>query len=243
VALAFFSRRIHGSEIALADVLSRPRAVTLHEVPWLRDAWAFAKSHLWVSGMSVRVFPVVPYALLVSGLAACGWKAAGTRYTERRDRRNLFSLSAPLLLFAAAVVYFAPKNFAAYRSPGGVGGWYLWSMALPESLLLTFGFARADRISRWFPVLLSGFLLLTIAGDLALFAEPSGLLATTNGHISGVRGSFAVISEAFRRSRPASVAIGAAVAVFLSWILGFCGIAAAFPPMVMTNPEAIDHRE
>ncbi len=227
-ALAFFSRRIHGSAIALADVLTHPAAVPVRKIPWVRDAWAFAKSHLWVSGMTVRVFPSIVYAVLGAGLALCAWKTAAVRLTEPRDRRNRIFVAIPVVVFLAAVVYFAPKNFAAYRSAGGVGGWYLWAMALPEALLITFGLARQDGKIRWFLVLLSGFLLLTIAGDFALFAEPGGLLATANGHIAGISGSFASIAEAFRRSRPAPAAIAAMVTAPLSWVLGALALAATF---------------
>jgi hypothetical protein len=227
-ALALLSRRIHGSAIALAEVLTRPGPVAFRDVPWLRDAWTVVKTHLWVSGMSVRVFPTAVYVVLAAGLAACAIAAAASGTFEGRDRRNPASLAIPVAVFVAALAYFAKKNFASYRSPGGVGGWYLWAMALPEALLLALGFVRGPRGRRWFPILLSGFLILTVAGDLALFAEPSGLLATTNGHISGLRGSFAGVAEAFRRTRPAPAAIAAEIAAPLSWILGVWGVAAAF---------------
>ena len=229
VALAILSRRIHGSEIALADVLTHPAAVRLRDVPWARDAWAFVKSHLWVSGMSVRVFPSLVYVVLAVGLALCLWKSASAPRSNARDRRNLSSVSIPVILFLIAAAYFATKNFAAYRSPGGVGGWYLWAMALPEALLLTWGLGHSPRGGRWFPILLSGFLLLTVAGDLALFAEPGGFLANSSGQITVIGGaSYPRVLEAFRRSRPAPVAVVAEATALLSWILGLTTLVTAF---------------
>jgi hypothetical protein len=186
--------------------------------------------------MSVRVFPSIVYVVLAAGLAASAWTTATHRGREPRDRRNLLTIAMPLFFFLAAVVYFAPKNFAAYRAPGGVGGWYLWSMALPEALLLAFGLAREEVRARWFPLLLTAFLLFTVAGDLALFAEPSGALVSANGHIAGISGSFASIADAFRRTRPVSAAIAAVVTATLSWVLGALALAAALRRDAWASP-------
>jgi len=227
--LAFLSRRIHGSAIALAEVLTHPAPAAFRDVPWLLDTWTLMKTHLWVSGMSIRVFPSVFYVALASGLAACAWKTAATRPSEAWDRRNRTFAAVAVFVFLIALAYFAKENFASYRSPGGVGGWYLWAMALPEALLLTHGLARERRRARWFPILLAGFFLLTVAGDLALFAEPSGFLTTPNGHITGIgAASFARIAESFRRSRPAPAAIAAALAAPASWVLAAYALARSF---------------
>jgi hypothetical protein len=223
-ALAYFSRQINGSAISLLEILSHPKPVKVGDVPWLRDAWTIAKSHLWISGMSFIVFPTVVYLLLVAGLAV-GVFLTVSNISRRGDtvaRRNLFLLAAPIAFFILALGYFSWKNFALYRAPGGAGGWYLWAMALPEALLLTWGLSR--RPGSLGPTLFFGvFLLVTAAGDLALFSEVSGRLLTSAGnrHVRGIGSArLSELAAAFFHSRPAGAAWTAIALVGTSWFLG-----------------------
>jgi hypothetical protein len=223
-ALAYFSRRINGSAVSLLEILSHPKPVRFLDVPWLRDAWTIAKTHVWVSGMSAFVFSNAVYVALIAGLAGCVYLTM-REVAERGDpesRRNLFRIGAPILLFFVALGYFAWKNFARFRAPGGAGGWYLWSLALPEALLLTWGLSR--RPGSFGPTLLFGaFFLVTAAGDFMLFSEVSGRLLTSSGnrHVRGI-GSARVsdLASAFFGSRPAGAAWTAIALVGISWLLG-----------------------
>jgi hypothetical protein len=223
-ALAYFSRRINGSAVSLLEILSHPKPAAFLEVPWLRDAWTVAKTHLWVSGMSSFVFPNAVYVVLLAGLGLC---AALTvrRAVGRGDsisRQNLFQIVSPIVFFLVALGYFAWKNFARFRAPGGAGGWYLWAMALPEALLLTWGLAGGAG-KRTATLIFAAFFLLTIAGDLALFGEVSGRLLTGGGnaHIRGIRSeTLSEVWTAFLRSRPAGAAGMATAFVPISWLLG-----------------------
>lgn len=221
--LAAFSRRIHGSAVSLLEILSHPKPVRVLDVPWLRDAWTVAKTHLWVSGMSSYVFPNAVYIVLLAGLAVCA-SLTVRRAFGRGDpisRQNLFRIVSPIVFFLVALGYFAWKNFARFRAPGGAGGWYLWAMALPEALLLTWGLAGAA--NRAATVVFAAFFLLTIAGDLALFGEVSGRLSTgtDNAHIHGFGAeTLSEVWTAFFRSRPAGVAWAALAFVAISWCLG-----------------------
>jgi hypothetical protein len=223
-ALAYFSRRINGSAVSLLEILSHPKPVRLFDVPWLRDAWTIAKSHLWVSGMSVFVFSNIVYAALVAALAGCAYltmREIAVRGNPA-SRRNLFQIGAPILFFLVALAYFAWKNFARFRAPGGAGGWYLWSLALPEALLLTWGLAHGARRGVA-TVLFSAFLLLTIGGDLVLICEVSGKLLTSAGnqHVRGIASArFSELASAFFHSRPAGAGWMAIAFVGLSWLLG-----------------------
>jgi hypothetical protein len=223
-ALAFFSRRINGSAVSLLEILSHPKPVRFFDVPWLRDAWTIAKTHLWVSGMSALVFSNAVYIVLLAALASCVYLTMSevAARGNPESRRNLLQMGAPILFFLVALGYLAWKNFERFRQAGGVGGWYLWSLALPEALLLTWGISR--RPGSLGPTLLFGaFLLVTAAGDLVFFAEVSGKLLTSAGnrHVRGIGSArFSKLSSAFFHSRPAGVAWSAIALVGLSWLLG-----------------------
>jgi len=231
--LGYFSRKVNGSAVSLLEILSRPNPARLAEVPWLRDAWTIAKSHLWVSGMSTLVFGNAVYILLIAGLAGCVYLTMKTVSGEEEDRsfRNFFRLAAPIAFFVPALAYFAWKNFARFREPGGAGGWYLWALALPEALLLTWGIAGRVRGLAG-SLLLAAFYWMTIAGDLVLFAEVSGKLLTETGnrHVRGIAPArFADLWTAFLASRPARAAYAAIALVAVSWILGFIVLVAVRP--------------
>ena len=223
-ALAYFSQRINGSAVSLLEILSHPKPVEVRDVPWLRDAWTIAKTHLWVSGMSSFVFRNPLYIALLAGLAGCVYltmREVGVGGNPE-SRRNLFRIGAPILFFLVALAYFAWKNFARFRAPGGAGGWYLWSLALPEALLLTWGISRR-RGSLWPALLFGAFLLLTAAGDLVLFCEVSGKLLTDAGnrHVRGIgAASLSELSTAFFHSRPTGAAWTAIAFVAISWLVG-----------------------
>src|SRR5207237_650739 len=182
-----------------------PRPVRFLEVPWLRDAWTIAKTHLWVSGMSSLVFPNAVYIVLVAGLGGCVYLTVKTIVAadDAAAYRNFWTLTAPIAFFLIAMGYFSWKNFARFREPGGAGGWYFWALALPEALLLAWGIgARKSRAAIPF---FSGLFVLTVAGDIALFVEVSGKLLTAAGnrHLRGISSTpFSELWTAFVGSRP-----------------------------------------
>jgi hypothetical protein len=222
--LAFLSRRINGSAISLLEILMHPKPVHLLEVPWVKDVWTIAKSHLWISGMADIVFPTWIYVILVVPLVALFVRTALWMIRNRRSdpAARLAKLLIPYGLFWGALAYFSWKSFSYYRTPGGAGGWYLWAMALPETLVLSFATTGA-RSRKSVRILLAAFLALSVAGDLALFAEATGWLILTPGnhHIAGLASSTpAELLRLFRASRPIGAAISAGSFAVLSWIFG-----------------------
>ena len=221
-AVAVWAWLRHGSPLPLQENLRPIASASLSEVPWLRDAWTVAKTHVWVSGMGFHVFanPVHIGALLVllGGVAlslAAVWRAPELR-------RPAALLAIPLALFGTALAYHAWRNFSYFRDSGGTGGWYLWAMALPEALLLTLGLSRRTRLTG----LVTGlalFLALSVAGDAALFLEGTGALLEKGAHhrISGIADLPArILFERFLASRPQPAAFLALALVPLSWCAG-----------------------
>jgi hypothetical protein len=162
--------------------------------------------------MSFLVFPtwlyLVPVASLALGLATT---LAAFRSSDA-DKSDIVILTAPAFLFAAALAYQEWRVFAYYGGPGGSGGWYLWAIALPEMVLLTFGICRRGIFRRWAIPMLATFLVLTVLGDLALICDSAGVLArTANGHIQGISASsFSQVLSGYARSRPIGAGVAAA---------------------------------
>jgi hypothetical protein len=214
----FFSWRVHGRFLPIQEDLHPRASVGLAEVSWTRNLWTIAKSHVFFSGMPVRVFPKPVYAIALSIVAAAlfwTWRRG------RRDRRALALLCLPLLLFWVALLYHSWRTTAFFRSAGATGGWYLWAMLLPESLLVTWGLATSARECR-LPVAaaLSFFLLLTAMGDVSLVLADGGGLVVLRDTVVGVRSkAVAAATAAFLRSRPSFVAGGAIAVAIASWVL------------------------
>lgn len=223
--LAFFSHRLNGEAISMLEVLKHPRPVRLRDVPWLQDGWTIAKTHLWISGMSDIVFPTLIYvvlALALVSLFALSFVVV-KREGSSENHRQLLMLACPLAFFVVALAYFSWKNFAFYQGPGGTGGWYLWAMALPEVLLLSWGAVRRPAIARFLPILFAAFLAVAAAGDLTLILESTGRLRVTPGdhHVLGLTpASLTALATALLQSRPAFVATAGALLALCSWIAG-----------------------
>lgn len=225
--LAVLSRRKHGSSVSMLEVLDARSSVSPAHVPWLRDIWTIAKSHLWISGMDKIVFPTAVYVPLVAALVVLA--VTGLRRL-RRDRPLALQLVVPLALFAAALAFFSWKNYAYFRQPGGAGGWYLWAMALPEALILAAGAASGSVSRRSVLVLFAAFLVLTIAGDAAVALESVGRLVVTSGnhHILGLADAgFVDLVSRFAASRPAGIAVGAFACAGASYLAGAATLFAA----------------
>ena len=128
-------------------------------------------------------------------------------------------LTAPLLLFAVALGYQEWRGFSYYGGPGGSGGWYLWAVALPEMLLLTYGAGRKGMILSWTIPVLASFLVLTVLGDLALFCDAAGILASTpNGHIQGLIATpLSRVVADYAESRPTGAAVASVGFAVISW--------------------------
>ena len=220
LALGLLVWRINGHPVSILENLSHPAPVRLIDVPWLDDAWMMIKTQIWMSGMSDIVFPTPVYLVVAAALAFLLWESVRSKSRPLEDDW-LWDLIVPILCFAAALAYFAYRNFALSGGPGGAGGWYLWSMAVAESLLLTRAAARDARAAWIFRATLAALLLLLIAGDLVLFVEPSGRLIVSGPthHFHGIRmAPLAVLASWFRTSRPSWCAILAVAFALASWV-------------------------
>lgn len=222
--LALLSRIRNGHAISLLEILNRPTPANFGQIPWLRDLWTIGKTHIWVSGISAIVFPTPVYAVLVAALAGLLAATLGAfRGADESARRALGALAIPVVCFGLALAFFSWKNFELYRAPGGTGGWYLWAMALPESLLLAWGACRSRSGRKWLLAVLAAFFAVGVCGDLALFAEVSGRLRVSPGnhHLLGLApASPKELLAAFLASRPLPAAVAAAALASASWLLG-----------------------
>jgi len=220
--LAFFSWRIHGHILPLQENLLAAPAAPLLDVPWLRGVWTIAKTHVWFSGMSFLVFPTWLYLIPVL-LIACGFvlTVASVPAAGRAAREKLVFLLVPFMLFWAALAYHAWRSFSLSGAPGGTGGWYLWGAALPEALMVLWGVALWPKGKPWALAGLGLFLLLSVLGDIVLFASSTGRVLTKGaGHVTGISpASLDVWLGDFLATRPRAAAIGALLCVALSWIV------------------------
>jgi hypothetical protein len=190
-------------------------------VPWLRNLWTIAKTLVFVSGMPPRVFPkwlhLVALALLAAGVGRTLRQIL--RHGTEQDRSNLAWLAAPLLLFGASLLYHSWRNYSFFHGPGGTGGWYLWAVLLPESLLVTWGLARKPPPAFALGAMLSFFLVLTIVSDAVLFFGSVGCLVTAGQEVVGIQWPSRSIWGVFLASRPHAAALAAVLGVVSSWLL------------------------
>jgi hypothetical protein len=219
--LAVGSWKIHGGVIALQESLRGAPGVPIGSVPWARDLWTIAKTHVFVAGMSFTVLPNAVYlaalAVIGAGLAAT-FRSKGFR-GDAATKRRLAALALPLAVFGAALLYFCWRNFTYFRGPGGVGGWYAWALALPEALLVCW--AASESRGAWPPAAAAFFLALTILADAVLFLEASGALKrTARGHAVGVERPAGTILRGFLASRPPAAAWAALALSLASWAVG-----------------------
>lgn len=222
--LALLSFRLNGTVVPLQENLIPARPFHIAEVPWMRDVWTIAKTQIWVSGQSSIVFPTwmypLPIAILL--LAATGSICHAFRPKQKELASKVGLLLATLALFGFALAYHATRNYAANRVPGGSGGWYLWAMALPETLLFSLWVGDPKRRA-WLPGVFALFLSLLILGDVALFFEAAGGLITSEGnhHILGLHSHpMAGVVEAFFRTRPPAIGAAAISLGIASWLVG-----------------------
>ena len=140
---------------------------------------------------------------------------------RRQSPGMLVLLSLPLAIFGASLLYHSWRNYSYTRGPGGTGGWYLWAMLLPESLLVVWGLVARPLPAAWRTGVLVFFGVMTIAGDVVLFGLPGEMLLLSGREVVGVK--FGAISGAwssFAASRPANCAYLAAGLVLTSWAAG-----------------------
>jgi hypothetical protein len=222
--LAVLSFRLNGTVVPLQENLIPAKPIHFAEVPWLLDMWTIAKTQIWVSGQSTIVFPTWAYPLPIAILLLA--VIGSIRHAFRPEQKELASkvavLLATLALFVFALAYHATRNYAANRVPGGSGGWYLWAMALPETLLFSLWAGDLKRRA-WLPSVFALFLSLLILGDVALFFEAAGGLITSEGnhhilgfHIHPMAGALGT----FFRTRPPVIGAAAIFAGIASWLVG-----------------------
>jgi hypothetical protein len=201
--------------------------VNVLAVPWLRDAWAMLKSHIWMSGMDFVVFPTWMY---VPPVLLLGWGAGATlRSAGSSDRRRLAILGAMLGSFALALAYNSWRTFGYFRGGGGTTGWYLWAAAVPEILFVTDGAIREGVMTRWAITALSVFFALTVLADAALLLWSTGLLdVSAHAHILGVvRAPVGEVLARYAASRPLPVALAGAALALGSWAVAAVLLGAA----------------
>jgi len=218
VVLIYFSTKYLGHPFPAMYNVRNAHPASFSAVPWLRDIWTVAKSHIWISGMSFVVFPTWIY-VLPTLLLASGFFLTISRIT-RSNRRDLAKLAAPVALFALALAYHDWRAFSFYGGGGGTGGWYLWAVALPEMLLLTYGPLQRQMIREWVLPVLAVFLILTVLADFVLFVDSTGLLVrTARGHAIGVApATLDRVASAYLQSRPPAVGFAAVLSAVGSWL-------------------------
>ena len=89
---------------------------------FLRSAYAFVKTALWVGGQSLRRPPRWLAAAWFAAIAA-----AALCVRPRRPGRRALAHGAALAAAAAGFAVFAVANRRLYGVWGGVAGWYLWT--------------------------------------------------------------------------------------------------------------------
>lgn len=216
-ALLALSWWVHRQIFPLQENILQHRDAGLFEVPWAKDVWTLAKTHVFVSGVPSLVLPKLVY---LAALALLGFAAARTLGCWRRDRRTLVYLAIPLAVFFLSLLYHAWRNYSVVRAPGGTGGWYLWAMLLPESLWITWGLARRPCAPGWRTLGLGIFAVLTAAGDVVLFGQPGDALLVHGREVVGLSGSSLPAAWGhFADSRPAGQAVLAVALALASWIV------------------------
>ncbi|MGE5412898.1 MAG: hypothetical protein ACM3NW_01890 [Syntrophomonadaceae bacterium] len=221
IALLSLSRVVLGRIFPLQENLVKGSDAGLLEVPWWKDLWSLAKTHVFVAGVPSLVFPKPVYLI---ALAALAFAAIRTLGCWRREGSTLVFLAMPLVLFVLSLLYHAWRSYSAVREPGGTGGWYFWSMLLPESLFMTWGLARRPAPARWRTPALAFFVALTAAGDAILLGLPSNSLVVRGQEVFGFRApSLAAIGEGLVASRPPVVAALAVAFTLGSWALLLAG--------------------
>jgi len=219
LALSWF---LHGQVFPLQENIREHRNAGLLEVPWAKDVWTLAKTHVFVSGVPSLVFPKIVYAAALLLLAAASLR---TLSCWREDGRTLLLLALPLVVFVASLLYHAWRSYSAVREAGGTGGWYLWAMLLPESLWMSWGLARKPWHPRWRTAGLCAFALLTAFGDAILLGLPGDALVVRGREVFGFRiGEWQTAWTRFAASRPAPLAGWTAAVLLASWIAMLWGI-------------------
>jgi hypothetical protein len=220
--LLALSRIVHGHVFPLQENILIHGEPGWTRVPWARDVWTLAKTHLFVSGVPSLVFPKAVYLV---ALVPLGFAAVRTLSCWGTERRRVLLVGLPLFAFVAALLYHAWRNYSVTQGPGGTGGWYMWAMLLPESLWISWGLARRPVAAAWRTLGMGFFAILTFLGDLVLFGQPGDALIRVGQEVWGFR--FRHVSEvwkSFADSRPAICALLAVVFVLASWIVILWGV-------------------
>jgi hypothetical protein len=221
VLLLAISKAVLGRIFPIQENLVGSPDAGLLAVPWGRDLWSLAKTHVFVAGVPSLVFPKPVYFFALAWLA---FAVVQTLRCWREDRRVLLFLALPLAGFAASLLYHAWRSYSAVRAAGGTGGWYLWSMLLPESLWMTWGLVRRPIATAWRTAGLAVFLAITVLGDAVLLGLPSRALVLEGQEVFGFRTpSIAAVWEGLAASRPPNVAALAVAFTLLSWALLLAG--------------------
>ncbi len=161
------------------SILDRMRAAA--QVPWLQGFNTLFREHLWTENSSFGSLSKTTYlvgyilvALGTLGLIRSFGTSIRARGVRPGDGQSAASTSAVGVLaayyafFGLGIAYQVLQSFILSRQPGVTGGWYLYAMVVPETVLLTYGlqFLIRPKLQPLGPVILvTCAVILSFLGD------------------------------------------------------------------------------
>lgn len=155
--------------IVLADVTLKAKLKQALIMPWPHELGVIFRSFIWVGGWSFldqpkAVYDYFKFLFLISGL--------GIFLSFLREKRRALTLMGlPILLvgaFLLGLMDFSVLSYMTRHVLGGAGGWYLYALVVPISVLLVFGFSGFDWkvwVSKWsWPALTISLCLVNMYG-------------------------------------------------------------------------------
>jgi hypothetical protein len=134
---------------------------------FVRSAYAFVKTTMWVGGSSL----IRPPRWLVVAYGA-GLAALGLALRRRPDSRRRIAHGAALIAACAGFAVFAIANRRYYGDWGGVAGWYAWGWS-PWLAAAAWDLAAVER--RFVRLLLAAEAVFVVASNAAWFARSAAV--------------------------------------------------------------------
>jgi 4-amino-4-deoxy-L-arabinose transferase-like glycosyltransferase len=115
-------------------------------MPWAHELDVLFKSFVWVGGWSILDLPkeVYDFFKLLFLVAVLG----GVIHTTRNAKSTFHSTGIPLLFvagFLAATLQFSVLSFMTRHVFGGAGGWYLYCLIVPITVLVVYGLSGVTK--------------------------------------------------------------------------------------------------
>lgn len=157
--------------IVLTDVTLKAKLQQVLIMPWFHEFGVIFRSFVWVGGWSFldqpkAVYDFFKYFLMIAGLGAIVCFL-------REKKSTLTSMGVPALFvgsFLLGLMDFSVLSFMARDVLGAAGGWYLYAIVVPISVLLVFGFSGLNwksQVGQWCTLgLILGVCLMNIYGAL-----------------------------------------------------------------------------